>query len=84
MATLRNIQFTKLIKTGGSLREFNFRKNQGKDSPMFIVDVAEQKDERQYLFFRQEEKRWVLEKRNLIAWIEDALPEIEKAIEVYA
>jgi len=83
MVALRNIQFTKLIKTGGRLREFNFRKSKGKEGPMFTIDVADPKDERHYLIFRYKENRWVLEKKNLVAWIEEALPQIAVAIEVY-
>jgi hypothetical protein len=77
----KNIQFTILIKAGGRLREFNFRKSQGATGPMFTVDVTDQKDERHYLIFRQKDKDWVLDKKELVAWISEVLPQIQGAIE---
>ena len=81
MAKLVNIQFTNLIKAGGRLREFNFRKSRGINDPMFTVDVADERGERHYVIFRLKDQHWVLENDKLAVWIEEVLPQIEKAID---
>jgi hypothetical protein len=43
---IKNIQFTKLVKTEGRLREFNFRKINGIKEGMFTVDVSEDRGNR--------------------------------------
>jgi hypothetical protein len=43
---IKNIQFTRLVKAEGRLREFNFRKFQGENSEMlFSVDVVDDRGE---------------------------------------
>lgn len=83
MAKLVNIQFTNLIKAGGRLREFNFRRSQGINDPMFTVDVADERGERHYVIFRLKNQQWALENNKLVGWIEEVLPQIEKAIDAY-
>jgi hypothetical protein len=83
MAMPKNIQFTNLIKAGGRLREFNFRRSLGSRGPMFTVDVANERGDRYYLIFRLENKIWVLENKNLENWINDVLPQIQEAILTY-
>ena len=80
MQQVKNIQFTNLIKAGGRLHEFNFRKSTGIDGPVFTVDVADQYGVRQYVMFRQEQGEWVLKTNHIPAWIEEALPKIKQAI----
>ena len=43
---IRNIQFTKLVKIQGRLREFNFRKLNGLNEGQFTVDVSDDKGNR--------------------------------------
>lgn len=43
---IRNIQFTKLVKIQGRLREFNFRKLNGINEGQFTVDVSDDKGNR--------------------------------------
>jgi hypothetical protein len=79
----RNIQFTRLIKAGGRLREFNFRKSQGLKDAMFTVDVASETGDRQYVIFRLLNQQWILENKKLESWVEEILPQIEKEIQEY-
>jgi hypothetical protein len=74
------VQFTKLIKAGGRLREFNFRKSQGTAGAIFNVDVPDERDNRYYIVFKQMANEWTLEKTNLPSWLVDTLPQIELAI----
>jgi hypothetical protein len=79
----KNIQFTNLLKAGGQLREFNFRKSLGTDGPLFTVDVVDQKAGRYYLIFRLEGKSWTLKTKNIPAWIEEVIPKIQQAIDIH-
>jgi len=76
----KNIQFTNLIKAGGHLREFNFRKSMGVDGPLFTVDVADEAGGRHYLMFRLDDDHWELKTKNMPAWIEEVIPQIQSAI----
>ena len=76
----KNIQFTQLIKAGGRLREFNFRKSQGPEGPLFTVDVADPNGGRHYLLFRLENDQWVLKTKFTMEWIGEAIPQIQQAI----
>ena len=81
MGVKRNVQFTKLIKACGHLREFNFRKSHGKAGTVFNVDVPDDKVSRYYLVFNQDgNQEWDLENNNLPSWLLDALPQIKLAI----
>jgi hypothetical protein len=80
MGVKKNVQFTKLIKAGGRLREFNFRKSQGTAGAIFNVDVPDERDNRYYIVFKQVANEWTAEKTNLPSWLVDALPQIEIAI----
>jgi len=51
---VKNIQFTKLIKCDGQLKEFNFRKPNGKQEGLFTVDVIDAKGNR--IIFNMEMK----------------------------
>jgi hypothetical protein len=77
---IKNIQFTVLIKSGGQLREFNFRKSAGPTGSMFTIDVADIRGERHYLMFRQENSEWILKTTEMAGWIKEALPKISETI----
>ncbi len=76
----KNIQFTKLIKAGGRLREFNFRKSNSVSGQIFTVDVADHHDIRHYLIFRQDGNNWSLESKDVALWIEEVMPQIKDAV----
>ncbi len=78
MEERKNIQFTVLIKAGGLLREFNFRKSAGQIGSLFTIDVADIRGERHYLMFRQEDNQWVLKTAEIPDWIMEVLPKIKE------
>lgn len=80
MNSPKNIQFTHLIKAGGRLREFNFRKSNAISGPIYTVDVADQNDFRHYLIFRKEGEVWILQSKEIAEWIEEVLPQIKGAL----
>ncbi|HEV3222014.1 MAG TPA: hypothetical protein VGZ90_04010 [Puia sp.] len=76
----KNIQFTQLIKAGGRLREFNFRKSLTPEGPLFTVDTVDPNGGRHYILFRLEDNQWILKTKNMVAWIEEVIPQIKQAI----
>lgn len=67
---IKNIQFTKLIKVDGRLREFNFRKMTNAAGMQFSVDVSDDKGNRIMLWLQKENGNWnIQEPSTLPAWI---------------
>jgi len=66
----RNIQFSKLIKTDGRLREFNFRKVNGLVEELFTVDVSDDRGNRIMFKMRKEGNDWlILSEKPIPDWI---------------
>ena len=84
MEQVKNIQFTILLKAGGHLKEFNFRKSSSLSGVLFMVDVAELNGSRQYLMFRQENDQWVLKTMGVPDWLTEVLPRIREAIDQFS
>lgn len=83
MMELKNIQFTVMIKAGGLLREFNFRKSAGAAGSLFTIDVADIRGERHYLLFRQENNQWILKTIEVPDWIREVIPKINERIQQF-
>ena len=66
----KNIQFTKLIKADGRLREFNFRKLGGLNEGFFTIDVSDDKGNRIMLRMQKEDGRWKIIPQPLPVWIQ--------------
>ena len=69
---LKNIHFTKLIKTGDRLREFNFRMLPGNSNSLLHVDVPDDRGNRiVFKMKKQENDQWVVVEQTLPTWIMD-------------
>ena len=69
---IKNIQFTKLIKADGRLREFNFRRyNSDNQQPaIFSVNVVDNRDNRIIFEMKQEDNIWkIIKQASLPVWI---------------
>ena len=55
---IKNIQFTKLVKADGQLREFNFRKISGSKEGLFSVDVSDDRGNRKMFKMAKSDNRW--------------------------
>ena len=67
---IKNIQFTKLVKAEGRLREFNFRKINGIKEGMFTVDVSEDRGNRIIFNMQKETDGWkIVPNEALPEWI---------------
>lgn len=77
----RNLQFTKLIKADGRLREFNFTRHSGNSGGVFTVDVVDERGNR--IIFKMKsnnENNWEPE-GDLPSWIALQIPTLREAIE---
>jgi hypothetical protein len=78
----RNIQFTKLIKAEGHLREFNFRKVNGLHEELFTVDVSDDRGNRIMFKMRKEGNEWFITTDQPIPdWVRNYIPHYNEAIE---
>jgi hypothetical protein len=55
---IKNIQFTKLVKADGQLREFNFRKISGSKEGLFSVDVSDDRGNRKMFKMQKMDNQW--------------------------
>jgi hypothetical protein len=65
----RNIQFSKLVKADGRLREFNFRKINGIAESLFTVDVSDDRGYRIMFRMRKDGEHWKILEELLPKWI---------------
>lgn len=55
---IKNVQFTKLVKADGQLREFNFRKISGSKEGLFSVDVSDDRGNRKMFKMAKSDNTW--------------------------
>jgi len=78
----RNIQFSKLIKADGRLREFNFRKVNGLIEELFTIDVSDDRGNRLMFKMRKEGNEWlILAEKPMPDWITNNSSRFQEAIE---
>jgi hypothetical protein len=66
----KNIQFTKLIKAEGRLREFNFRKyGNALQKSLYSVDVTDDRGNRIVFDMCKQEDDWRIAQTQLPVWI---------------
>lgn len=65
----RNIQFTKLLKADGRLKEFNFRKINGIKEGIFTVDVSDDRGNRILFRVQKEDGGWKIVQQRLPQWV---------------
>lgn len=66
---IKNVQFTRLIKVDGRLKEFNFRKPNGKQEGPFTVDVIDSKGKRIIFNMEMIENAWKITTEELPGWV---------------
>ena len=64
------VHFTRLIKAGGRLREFNFRKLRQLDEEIFSVDTVDDRGNRILFYMRKDNNSgWSISQQPLPAWV---------------
>jgi hypothetical protein len=81
MKFIRNIQFTKLVKAEGRLREFNFRKSNGLQEGIFTIDVSDDRGYRIVFHMQKEENIWKILPQQLPAWVRENETRLSELIE---
>jgi hypothetical protein len=77
----RNLQFTKLIKAEGRLREFNFTRLTGLMDGIFSLDVVDDRGNRIILQMKQNPDGWQIREIELPEWITANKPQLQQFIE---
>ena len=78
---IKNIQFTKLIKVDGKLKEFNFRKPNGRREGLFTVDVIDDRGNRIIFNMESKDNHWKIVTNELPDWVNSAEGTLEELIE---
>lgn len=83
MEYLKNIAFTKVVKTNGRFREFNFRKKPGTNNPQYSIDVSNEGGVRHYFTMVKLSDNWVVCELDVPVWIREGIAHFREAIEDY-
>ena len=64
------VHFTRLIKAGGRLREFNFRKLRQLEEEIFSVDTVDDRGNRILFYMRKDNNsNWSISQQPLPTWV---------------
>ena len=78
---VKNIQFTKVLKAEGRMREFNFRKPNGREQAPCTVDVCDDRGHRIIFIMQKEDSHWKIVPQALPDWILPLENTLDKIIE---
>lgn len=79
---IRNIQFTKLLKAEGRLREFNFRKLTGLNEGLMTVDVSDDRGNRIMFTMQRNGSNWQFHNDPVLPdWLRDQEKNLSELIE---
>jgi hypothetical protein len=74
--------FSKVIKAGDRLREFNFRQASISDDTRYTVDVPDDKGNRiMFSIYKNADAEWKIAAHLMPMWVHDAEPDLALAIE---
>lgn len=76
------VHFTRLIKAGGRLREFNFRKMRQFEEEVFSVDTVDDRGNRIVFYMRKNNNsNWTITQQVLPVWVTENEDKMAAAIE---
>ena len=79
---IKNIQFTKVIKADGRMREFNFRKPNGREQALTTVDVSDDRGHRIIFNMQKEDNsNWKIVPQPLPTWVTQLETKLSELIE---
>lgn len=81
VSNFKNIQFSKLVKTDGRLREFNFRKSNPDGKVLFFVDVTDDRSNRIFFQMEKDNEFWKIQPQLLPDWIVKNEEKLHEVIE---
>ncbi|MBI2729816.1 MAG: hypothetical protein HYX40_03535 [Sphingobacteriales bacterium] len=65
----KNVHFTRLVKAGGTLKEFNFRKLGYASVPSYHIDTTDERANRIVFEMKLDEGGWTISQFNIPKWI---------------
>lgn len=81
MQVIKNIQFTRLYKVNGYLKEFNFRKSNASLQGSVSVDTIDDRGNRIMFFMEKTDGGWAILPQELPPWIAEQEKNLEEAIQ---
>jgi hypothetical protein len=79
---IKNIHFTRLLKTNGRLREFNFRKFKGGQEDLFSVDLSDDRGNRIIFHMQKDGSTWkITPQEEVPVWISEKEDKLHELIE---
>jgi hypothetical protein len=78
---IKNIQFTKVLKAEGRMREFNFRKPNGREQALCTVDVSDDRGHRIIFSMQKEDSNWKIVPQALPKWVLELETKLDQIIE---
>jgi hypothetical protein len=79
---IKNVQFTKVLKAEGRMREFNFRKPNGREQALCTVDVSDDRGQRIIFNMQKDDSNtWKIVPQPLPAWITQLEKKLSDLIE---
>ena len=80
MYAIKNIQFTRLYKVKGYLKEFNFRKSNASLEGTVSVDTIDERGNRIMFFMEKKDSGWSILPQELPNWISEQEPNLNDAL----
>jgi hypothetical protein len=81
MVVPKNIQFSRHIKAGAQLKEFNFRKRAVLTGPEYSIDVSDERGNRFSFTMHLKDDHWKIQEPTAQSWIREAEPLLSAEIE---
>lgn len=78
---MKNIHFTRLVKAGSSVKEFNFRKLRYSQVPSFHVDVTDERANRIVFTMEKSDGSWIMNPINLPVWLKNTCNSLQQILE---
>jgi hypothetical protein len=79
---IKNVQFTRVLKAEGRMREFNFRKPNGREQALCTVDVSDDRGQRIIFNMQKDDHNsWKIVPQVLPAWISQLENKLSELIE---
>jgi hypothetical protein len=81
MNFVKLIQFTRLVKVDGRLREFNFRKLRSAEGGLFSVNVCNERGDRILFNMEKQDAGWRIQPNELPLWVVQSEKKLDEVIE---
>jgi hypothetical protein len=78
---VKNVQFSRVLKADGRMREFNFRKPNGRDQAPCTVDVSDERGHRIIFSMNKNESQWKIVPQPLPQWVTQLETKFDELIE---